>query len=564
MSRSISDKTVVNHIIEHCYSHGVRHVIISPGSRNAPLIISFPAIKKFTCLTIVDERSAAYFALGLARQTNQPVALICTSGTAALNYTPAVSEACYQQIPLIAITADRPPEYIDQADGQTIRQQGIFSNFVRYECQMPVGDMSAGDRWLVDRKLNEAFKNALAAVKGPVHINVPFREPLYETIDAEDLLQPSIVPVTPILGINEVLLDDMHQELSQYQKVMLIVGAASPNADLQNLVSEMAAKGVVVITESLSNTQVAGTFGNTDRILEGFDPDDSAFKPDLLITLDYPVLSKKLKQRLRKHSPRAHWHFSNQDVLIDTYQCLTRQIPGDAVKTLGQLVSRMKPLPSGYALFFKDAEQKMRERHYEYLKDLTWSDLKVFEQISQKMPCDQEVHLANSTPVRYAQLFDWNESCTFFSNRGTSGIDGCVSTAAGAAYGGERPVTLISGDLGFLYDTNGLWHQYLPSSLRVIVINNGGGGIFRFIPGPSKTDELEPFFEARGNHQCRGIAETFGLQYYAAGNSLELNQILDHFWNEKGGPAMLEIFTPGQENGEILRDYFGHLRGEMS
>jgi 2-succinyl-5-enolpyruvyl-6-hydroxy-3-cyclohexene-1-carboxylate synthase len=177
------------------------------------------------------------------------------------------------------------------------------------------------------------------------------------------------------------------------------------------------------------------------------------------------------------------------------------------------------------------------------------------------MPGQQQVHLSNSTPVRYGQLFDWDETCTFFSNRGTSGIDGCVSTAAGAAYGGVQPVTLITGDLGFMYDTNGLWHQYLPSSFRIIVINNGGGGIFRFIPGPSKTQELEPFFEARGNHQCRGIAETFGLQYYAAGNSEELDKILDHFWNEKGEPALLEIFTPGQENGEILRGYFDHLRG---
>ncbi|PWD98161.1 2-succinyl-5-enolpyruvyl-6-hydroxy-3-cyclohexene-1-carboxylic-acid synthase [Marinilabilia rubra] len=561
MSQSISDKTVVHHIIEHCYSHGVRHVIISPGSRNAPLIISFPSSKKFTCLTIVDERSAAYFALGLARETNQPVALICTSGTAALNYTPAISEAYYQQIPLVAITADRPPEYVDQADGQTIRQQGIFSNFVRYECQMPVGDLSADDVWLVDRRLNEAFRNALGSVKGPVHINVPFREPLYETIDVIELPQPSIVPVTEGLGVSEALLDDLENELDQYRKIMLLVGATAPDSYLQKLVSEMVAKGVVVITESLSNVPVEGTFENTDRLLEGFDPDNPAFTPDLLITLDFPVLSKKLKQRLRKHSPSAHWHLSNQEILIDTYQCLTRQITGDSAEILGQVVSRMKPLPSDYIRFFKDAEQNMREKHFEYIEKLAWCDLRVFEQISQKMPDNQQIHLSNSTPVRYGQLFDWEKSCTFFSNRGTSGIDGCVSTAAGAAYGGEQAVTLISGDLGFMYDSNGLWHQYLPSSFRVIVINNGGGGIFRFIPGPTKTVELEPFFESRGNHQCRGIAETFGLQYYAAGNSRELDQILEHFWSEKGEPALLEVFTPGEENGEILRDYFSYLRG---
>lgn len=304
MSQSISDKTVVHHIIEHCYTHGVRHVIISPGSRNAPFIISFPASKKFNCLTIVDERSAAYFALGLARETKQPVALICTSGTAALNYTPAISEAYYQQIPLIAITADRPPEYVDQADGQTIRQQGIFSNFVHYECQMPVGDLSSDDRWLVDRRLNEAFKNALGAVRGSVHINVPFREPLYESIDAGTLPQPSIVPVTLELSVNEALLDDLYHELSQYRKVMLLLGAIVPGDDLRRLVAGLVEKGVVVVTESLSNVPESGTFGNTDRILEGFNPEDPAFTPDMLITLDIPVLSKKLKQRLRKYPPK--------------------------------------------------------------------------------------------------------------------------------------------------------------------------------------------------------------------------------------------------------------------
>lgn len=560
MSLSISDKPVVRHIVDHCYAHGVKHVVISPGSRNAPMILSFPASQKFKCLTIVDERSAAYFALGLARRDNSPVALVCTSGTAVLNYSPALAEAYYQQIPLIAITADRPPEYIDQADGQTIRQTGVFRNFVRYSCQLPFVELSGEDHRLTDRLLNEAFQNALGNVRGPVHINVPFREPLYGTVESTDSLISRIVPVRQFTSVDNKLVDELLAEMSGYDRVLFLSGALNPDNRLKLLTRSLAEKGVVVMTETLSNLSGNGIFGNTDRLLEYFAENTESIQPDLLITLDVPVLSKRLKQWIRKYPPKAHWHFSNQEIIVDTYQCLTRQIKGDAVQIMTEVEKQLPRFSSGYVELWEEARNAAKIRHETFLDEVSWSDFMVFNQISKAMPDRMEVHLANSTPVRYAQLFEWNKHQTFYANRGTSGIDGCVSTAAGAAFAGSRPVTLIVGDLAFLYDSNGLWHKYLSDSFRVIVVNNGGGGIFRYIPGPSETDQLEPFFEARGNHQCRGIAETFGLQYYAAGNSLELEQILDHFWEVQGSPALLEIFTPGDTNGEILRDYFRYLR----
>ena len=560
MSLSVSDKPVVRHIVEHCYAHGVKYVVISPGSRNAPLILSFPSSQKFECLTIVDERSAAYFALGLARHQNSPVALVCTSGTAVLNYSPALAEAWYQQIPLIAITADRPVEYIDQADGQTIRQTGVFRNFVRYSCQLPFAELSEEDHWLTDRLLNEAFQNALGDVRGPVHINVPFREPLYGTVETGNELISRIVSVKKTDSVAQKFVDELVSEISEYRRILFVVGAMNPDDGLNFLAKSLARKGVVVVTELLSNLSDDEIFGNTDPLLEYFAQYPEGIQPDLLITLDVPVLSKRLKQLIRKYPPKAHWHFSNQDIIVDTYRSLTRQIKGDAVQIMTKVEKQLPRFSAGYVELWKDARDAVKMRHEMFLGKVSWCDFTVFNQISKAMPDGVEVHLANSTPVRYAQLFEWNKYQTFYANRGTSGIDGCVSTAAGAAFAGSRPVTLIVGDLAFLYDSNGLWHKYLPDSFRVIVVNNGGGGIFRYIPGPSETDQLEPFFEARGNHQCRGIAETFGLQYYATGNSRELEQILDHFWDVKGSPALLEIFTPGDTNGQILRDYFRYLR----
>ncbi|MGQ1891435.1 2-succinyl-5-enolpyruvyl-6-hydroxy-3-cyclohexene-1-carboxylic-acid synthase [Thermophagus sp. OGC60D27] len=561
MSLSISDKPVVRSIIEQCYGHGVRYVVISPGSRNAPLILSFPASKKFHCLSIVDERSAAYFALGLARKTNTPVALICTSGTAVLNYGPALAEAYYRQIPLIAITADRPPEYIDQADGQTIRQQNVFSNFVRYQCHLPLGELAQDDFWLTNRLLNEAFQNALGDVRGPVHINVPFREPLYGRSEMVEAYPSRIISVKKNDVVDNTMVNDLVAEISGSRKIMFLVGATDGGEKLVSVASSLIKKGVVVVTETLSNLGLEGAFGNTDRLLEYFATRMDAFRPDLLITLDVPVLSKRLKQFLRSCQPKSHWHFSNQSIVIDTYHCLTRQINGDAEKILEKVAEKIGAFPFDYYHIWEEAHRQTSEKHNVFSREVPWCDFKVFDRLSKAVPAGTEIHLGNSTPVRYAQLFVWKENQTFRANRGTSGIDGCVSTAAGAAYGGEQPVTLIIGDLAFLYDSNGLWHKYLPSTFRVIVINNGGGGIFRYIPGPSKTDELESFFEVRENHQCRGIAETFGLQYYKAEDSEQLDEILKHFWDDKERPALLEIFTPGPQNGEILRGYFSRLRG---
>lgn len=562
MSCTTSDKSIVSYIISHCYEQGVKYVVISPGSRNAPLILSFPASGKFHCLTIVDERSAAYFALGLARKTNTPVALICTSGTAVLNYGPALAEAYYQQVPLIAITADRPPELIDQADGQTIRQNNIFNNFIRYQCQLPVGKLSPAEVQLTNRLLNEAFRHALGTVSGPVHINVPFREPLYDTVKTESTVSPRVMPVRNDNPVDYSLVEELNSEISQYQKILFLVGATRGESLLNEVVALLAEKGVVVVTETLSNLSGEKVFENTDRLLEYFSSNVGAFCPDLLITLDVPVLSKRIKQLIRSCHPGAHWHFSNQDIIVDTYQCLTRQIRGDALATLKAVSEKLKPLSFGYMNFWETARLVTTEKHREFCSQVAWSDFKVFEMLSQSIPDGVEIHLGNSTPVRYAQLFEWKQKHIFEGNRGTSGIDGCVSTAAGAAFAGDRPVTLIVGDLSFLYDSNGLWHRYLPATFRIIVINNGGGGIFRYIPGPSETKELEPFFEAKGDYRCKGIAETFGLLYFTATNADELMNVLSDFWEDKGAPALLEIFTPGPRNGEILRGYFNYLRSD--
>ena len=508
MSKPISDKPIIKALVDLCYLHGVEHVIISPGSRNAPLIISFSGSEKFECLSIVDERSAGYFALGLARETRKPVALVSTSGTASLNYAPAVAEAFYQQIPLVVITADRPKEWINQSDGQAIEQPGIYNNFIRYQCTLPLSGGHVDDEWYMNRILNEAFQKCTGQVSGPIHINVPMREPLYGK---------TVYPNKParkieILSGDSLLCDEaidlLISEIQRYERVLVLTGAMHHNSELKEALKILSSKGVVVLTETLSNIEDESFIGNMDRVVSTIIEDEQLiFSPDMLITFDVPILSKMVKALLRKNSPHIHWHFSNQDSITDTYQALSRIIKGNAANILIQIAEKMEDREKRFQESWIKRAQLSTQRHEQFFDKTPWTDLKFFKRLNQFPIPPMQIHLGNSTPVRYAQLFEW-ENQTWYANRGTNGIDGCVSSAAGAAHGTETPVLLVVGDLSFFYDSNGLWHKYLPNNFRVIVINNQGGGIFRFISGPLETDELEDFFEAKHNTSCEGIAMT--------------------------------------------------------
>jgi 2-succinyl-5-enolpyruvyl-6-hydroxy-3-cyclohexene-1-carboxylate synthase len=564
MSKPISDKPIVKALVELCHLHGVEQVVISPGSRNAPLIISFAGYEKFECLSIVDERSAAYFALGLARETKKPVAIVCTSGTAGLNYAPAVAEAYYQQVPLVVITADRPKEWINQADGQAIEQPGIYNNFIRHQCTLPLSGGHKDDEWYMNRILNEAFQKCTGTIPGPIHINVPMREPLYGKTVYSDSPARKIEVLTGDSQLSPDAISLLTNDMLRYERVMVLTGALHHDPAMKQALEALAAKGVVVLTETLSNLNSERFIQNMDRVVSTVSEDEQLFfSPDILITLDVPVLSKMVKKILRQRKPHIHWHFTNQSYVTDTYQSLTRMIKGNAPVILQQVADQMPAREKRFHDTWTKRSTQSTERHQQYFEKLAWSDLKVYNILSQQHLPAMQIHLGNSTPVRYAQLFSWQGHHQWYANRGTSGIDGCVSTAAGAAHAAQLPVLLIVGDLSFLYDSNGLWHKYLPASFRVMVVNNGGGGIFRFIPGPAETEELEQFFEANHSNNCRGIAETFGLDYMACHNEEEFTDSLGDFLAPSNKPVLMEVFTPNIESGNLLKKYFKYLRNEL-
>ncbi|NER13888.1 2-succinyl-5-enolpyruvyl-6-hydroxy-3-cyclohexene-1-carboxylic-acid synthase [Leptobacterium flavescens] len=544
-------------VIQLCKQYKITHIVISPGSRNAPLTMGFYEDDFFTCYSIVDERCAAFFAMGIAQQTKSTVAVVCTSGSALLNYYPAVSEAFYSDIPLAVISADRPSAKIDIGDGQTIRQPGVFSNHILYTASL--NEDPARQQWN-EEEINKALGTA-AVSKGPVHINVPFEEPLYETTDK------LIVPAKRTeLVKNE---NDQEQDFSDFincwndsKKKMVLVGVNSPDQIDQDVVDWLGSDpSVVVFTETTSNLHHPNFFPGIDKIIapiEKIDEEIKKLQPDMLITLGGMIVSKKIKAFLRKYKPACHIHIDTKKA-YDTFFCLKQHIRLTPENFFRQQKEKLKTVDSNYRAEWLKVQEFRRERHKLYLEQIPFSDLRAYHFVLNSLPDNYQLQLSNSSTVRYTQLFDLNKSLKVFCNRGTSGIDGSTSTAIGAAVISDTPTTLISGDLSFFYDSNALWNNYIPEDFRIIVFNNQGGGIFRILPGPKGTDNFDTYFETTHHLNAKSLCGMYNIEYSSANDENTLTEKLKDFYTPTSNPKLLEVFTPREVNDRILIDYFGFL-----
>ena len=545
-------KELAQIIIAACRQFEIQTVVISPGSRNAPLTIGFSNHKDFETLSIVDERCAAFFALGIAQQTLKPVALVCTSGSALLNYYPAIAEAYYSQIPLVVISADRPAHLIDIGDGQTIRQENVFKNHILYSANLKEFDAKNSVK-----VLSKAF-SLLRQVKGPIHINAPFNEPLYETIatmnDFRFIAEESDLQDT-------IDYENLASQWNSAKKKMILVGVHSPNAALEILLDKVADDpSVLVFTETTSNLYNKRFVNSIDNLIFNLTEEEfTSLQPDILLTFGGMIVSKKIKKFLREYSPKEHWHV-NELRAFDTYQVLSKHLKIDShsfFKHFCELVDYDNK--STYESTWTHYKQRIREKHNHYIKTAPYSDLKVFEQVLKVIPDFSEVQFSNSAIIRYSQLFEMNSTITVFCNRGTSGIDGSTSTALGAAYATQKPTTLITGDLSFFYDSNALWNNYIPTDVRIVIINNSGGGIFKIIPGPKKSTALK-YFETPHCLTAEHLCVMFGFEYSTAHNLKSLKEEVVGFYDKSDKPKVLEVFTPSDLNDLVLKEYINNLK----
>lgn len=555
--KKYSSKRSIQLLANLLQQYDILDIVVSPGSRNAPLAIHFSEIDAFNCYSIVDERSAAFVGMGMARSEKKPVVITCTSGSAAANYYPAVTEAFYQNIPLLILTADRPTDFVDIFDGQTIRQNNLYHQHSYGDFQLLEDSKENAEEYNAD-----VIKKAIELCyekQGPVHINIPLEEPLYNLV--------SELPTFPMVEktikqkdyeVPSTLIAEWHTS----QRIMILVGTKDYSPELETQLSQLVKNhSVVVLTEINSNLHHEKFFRHIDRYITAFTEEDYLiYAPDLLITIGQNVVSKRVKQFLRKAHPKQHWHI-DEVWQPDTYYSLTENVEIKPEVFFSKLLKYINLEPRAYYNLWDVLRDKKDKKHNEFLNLVEFSDFYFFNRISQAIPENYSVHFSNSSAIRYAQLFDFANKKSY-CNRGTSGIDGSTSTAMGYAIKNPDPTILISGDISFFYDINGLWNQYIPPFTRIVIFNNGEGNIFKIIQGPGNANPntLDEFIATKHQRSAELLAKHFGFTYVKVEDDGTLDRVLMNFFKPDVQPKIMEVFTKEKNNSDVLKAYFNYLK----
>ncbi len=578
---------VAQTLILSCIQYNFCNVVISPGSRNVPLVIGFASNRKFNCYSIVDERSAAFFAIGLSQSSTKPTILVCTSGSALLNYYPAISEAYFSGVPLIVLSADRPIYKINIGDGQTINQQDVFGKNIHFSDSLEqdpahateeiiksnfqrIFSKSISEKEIIklqkivqqnnELKIKKAFDLCLQSKK-PVHLNIPMEEPLYNFTE-----HPQIALSTrkklKLIKTDKSIFEKLVSNLDNTKKIALIIGVQEEKSLSEKSISNInSLTNIIVFKEHTSNVNEEIFLSNIDRLLapiELMKESDSLFNdlsPEIIISLGGMIISKKIKSFLRNYKANNHFHIG-LNTANSTYYTKANHIQADPNYFFENL--ELQKSTFSYRNNWLKLRQKINNRHKRFLRDVKFSDLKVFQILSNKIPSNYKIQASNSSPVRYFQLFDLKNNNAMFCNRGTSGIDGCTSTAIGMA-AKDAPVVLVTGDLSFLYDMNALGIKYIPNHFRIIIINNQGGGIFKILPGYKNNSTFTEYIETKHNYSAYNLAKMFNFKYFSVTTKFGLNFALATFFNHSKKPKILEIKTDSDKSEKILKEYFRYL-----
>ena len=556
-----SNKQNVNQLTALLVAHGIRHVVVCPGSRNAPLVHNFHACPDICCFPVTDERSAGFYALGMMQALDEPVAVCVTSGTALLNLAPAVAEAWYQHQPLIVISADRPERWIDQLDGQTLSQPAALGHFVRRSVSLP-----ETDEWYCNRLINEALLAALADDARPVHINVPITEPLF-TFDEPQL--PDVRRVVRMMPARDYdcLPPSLIDGLAMAQRPMVVFGQTNPHhfegCDVEYLFSH-----VIVLHEALSRFPNVSHF---DEVLfneeRGARNEERILPPDFILYVGDTIVSKRLRHFLRSATEAVTWRISRSGDVEDTFQNLHGIVVGDAefvLQSLSHKLSHRQMQGPDYRRQWLAALKEASRHTADFRPGYSqMAAVRYFEQqlLTLDHSCDHSgvctpsvVHYANSTAIRLANIYARHH---VWCNRGVNGIEGSLSTAAGFSCVTNERVFCVIGDLSFFYDQNALWTQNLGGNLRILLLNNGKGGIFNMLKGLEQSPARDHFVAAAHQTNAEGICRQNNVTYLKATNIEEMQQGIDTLlYIESVRPVLLEVLTDAAEDERVFKDYY--------
>ena len=531
------DKTSVNILTALLAASGLRDVVVCPGSRNAVLVHDFHECPALRCHPATDERSAAFQALGLTLASGRPAAVCVTSGSALLNVLPAVAEAAFRHLPLLIISADRPARWIGQLDGQTLPQPGALQPYAP-SFVLPEEKGEAGDGWCA-RVVNEALQALTRGGGGPAHLNVPLDEPLFSFTTARlpaCTVVREVRPVAPAPLPAEVV-----GKIRKARLPVLLLGErdAAPSPAAARL---DAADALLVLPEIVANQP--GSFRTMALELL---PSLSGFQPDLVIHAGGALVNKRLKLHLRG-LPHCHViRIEESDALPDTFLHLDTVIRSPLEPVLAQLADALPPSAA-----VRRAKERLQlvARRTEAFVPAGFSDLGLMQLLArQAAGSDCSLHLANSSVVRNACYFFDGGRRPVFCNRGLNGIEGSLSTALGYAQLSPKPVLTLIGDLSFFYDQNALWREQLPPGLRILLFNNGGGQIFRQLPGLSASAAMPDLVAAAHHTSAEAVARSHGLAYFPVRDYAAAARAFDHLLAPAASrPVLVEAFTDAADN----------------
>jgi 2-succinyl-5-enolpyruvyl-6-hydroxy-3-cyclohexene-1-carboxylate synthase len=544
-----TDKKNIQLLVHILHRMGLEHVVFSPGSRSAPLVKEFNAYNDIQKHVHFDERCAGFIALGLAQQTKKIIAVFCTSGTAVLNLAPAICEAYYQKIPLLILTADRPESAIGKGENQVIVQNEIFKNYIKKSFVFSENDFDSNT-------ILNALTTTWNANFGPVHINLPLTEPLYS--ESEKVEMPALnYTIHPGNELSKSAKSNIKEQWLQAERRMIICGMDSFNQrknDLLHILNQDAK--TVLLKEACSNIVIDNTIENIDGAIAMISEDVDGYIPDLVVTLGKQIVSKSIRKLLNAHQGITHFHISIENEQWDIFSSLTQVFECGDNDFLNSIIKQVEQ--SGESKW-QESWFALQKKYHQFRKETilpesVFVDADIYQEIAKSDDKNLIIQWGNSTPIRYASLFSFSKNIGHFANRGTSGIDGCLSTAIGAALAEpQKKVITVIGDVSFFYDSNAFFVNKLPSNFKVIVINNSGGNIFRVIDGEKDDDLMRNYFETQHKHSAEFIAKMHGIQYFKVSEKQNLSKTLNDFLLLKDKCAILECATDNYKSASFFK-----------
>lgn len=539
-------------LIKLLKEYNIKNVVLAPGGSDIPIIHSIETDEFFNCYSVVDERSAVYFAMGVSQQNNAPVACVCTSGTAVSNFLPGMTEAYYQNVPIVAITADKDPLRQGHLETQKIEQNNILDTVCKKTVELPV-IRSKEESWYCGRLINEALVELDHHGKGPVQINIPIvgKTSIYSCETLPDVKKINLITAT------DQGLDKYIEKLSKAKKILIVLGQNIVFSDEDKKNVELFAKkyNCIISVEHMSNLNCEGVV-YTYPVTEIFYMKGalSDLVPDIVISMGNNIASYKMKPFLREHSGTVeHWQVDESGRIRDMFECLTDVMEFSPQFFFKYFAGNAPKNISNDKIYFKEWQKYIDNITY---PEFNFSNFYVAQELSKVIPDKSILHLAILNSTRVMQFFPLGKNVKVYSNIGALGIDGCLSTFIGQAAGTDELAFCLVGDLSFFYDMNAAGIRHIGSNVRIILLNNGGGSEFHFFMGKRNIPTINTHICAEHKKTAKGWIESLGYDYYSASTKEELATVMPKLSKKSDKPIFVEVFTDMEDDANYTNKFY--------